>query len=819
MASQGNRGQSRTRGITSAWLIAGILWAAFGRVASAETLVYVQNNTPFQFQVGVDQTGAALGGDKWRRGVSTLSPGKRDVVVRFNRDSGITDGQRFYFTTSLFRGGAAPLRLGQQLLGQTINSHLWQTLSGPGFSNPWTDDRTTRSGVWNFPDMSLRVLYRAFFTGTDDNIEYILQYTYPVEASDADTFSVLTYNVYMRPTSLFKNGQSLRARLLPPQLHGYDALIFSEAFDDDTRAELLNGLKPEYPYATSILGTDRGVEQDGGVVIVSRWPIVAQDERRFGGTCSGSDCQADKGVKYARIDRGGKIYNLFASHTQAWPTAEGANVRAQQFRIIKQFIDSKGISGSESVLIGGDLNVDRLKFPDEYRQMLQLLDAECPPHQGYAYTWDSTTNDLAEKTGTFEYLDYVLWSKAHLQPSQSLNEPRIVRSSQEWKEFGWEYAMWDLSDHYPVNGRFTFAQPFVGRFDMTFWSKQYLYAVNANGDLLWYANQIGIDRNAPGESPHDDKGVKFPQTTTNERRAGGLSDRVSATATVAGAARASASAAGTGRTSATVSNAAVLNPRLAVTPARGTVTELAREPLIIAQLAQGSEPLVYHQWEGPKRVGVGWGGFTAIYPAGLSGLYGLTPEGVLKWYRHDGFADGSFKWKGPVDVGTGWNSFKKIVAGGDGVLYGISPDGSLRWYLHQDVADAAVQPHWQGPNIVGNGWGNFVHVFSGGEGVIYAVDPQGTLLWYRHKGYLTGAADWEGPIPVGSGWAQFTRVFSPGDGNIYAVQPNGALIWYQHEGFRTGAVKWLKPVQIASGWNGFGQVFPRMWGTPVNNVH
>jgi len=800
MGFQRARGQYGPRGLPWARLAAGILWFASGSAAWAETLVYVQNNTPFQFQVGVDQTGAALGADKWRRGVSTLAPGKRDVVVRFNRDGGITDGQRFYFTTSLTKDTGAPLRLGQQLLGQTINSHLWQTLSGPGFSNPWTDDRTTRSGVWNLPDMQLRVLYRAFFTGTDDNIEYILQYTYPTQAQDADTFSVLAYNIYMRPTSLFKNGQSLRARLLPPQLHGYDALIFSEAFDDDTRAELLNGLKPEYPYSTSVLGSDRGVEQDGGVIIVSRWPIVAQDERRFGDTCSGSDCQADKGVKYARIDRGGKIYNVFGSHTQAWPTAEGATVRAQQFRIIKQFIDSKGFSASEPVLIGGDLNVDRLKHPDEFRQMLQLLNAECPPHQGYAYTWDSTTNDLAEKNGTFEYLDYVLWSKAHLQPSQSLNEPRIVRSAQEWKEFGWEYAMWDLSDHYPVHGRFTFAQPFVGRFDMTFWSKQYLYAVNANGDLLWYANKIGIDRNAPGESPHDD------------RRVPGVGDRITATATVSGARRASAA----------VGNAAVLNPKVAVTavtPVPSRANDSVRETRIVAQLAQPTEPRVYHQWEGPKQVGVGWNGFTAIYPAGLSGLYGLTPEGVLKWYRHDGFADGSFKWKGPVDVGTGWNNFKKIVAGGDGVLYGISPDGSLRWYRHQDVADASAQPHWQGPNVVGNGWGHFVHVFSGGEGVIYAVDAQGTLLWYRHKGYLTGAADWEGPKTVGSGWAQFTRVFSPGEGNLYAVQPNGALVWYQHEGFRTGAVKWLKPVQIANGWNGFVQVFPRMWGTPVNNVH
>ncbi len=823
MVFQCNQGQDTLRGAPWAWLSAVLLCAGIGSPAWAETLVYVQNNTPFQFGVGVEQTGAGLGGDNWRRGAPILNPGKREVVVRFNRDGGITDGKRFYFTTTLSKDGSA-LRLGQQLLGQTINSHLWQTLSGPGFSDPWSDDRSTRSGVWNFPEMSLRVLYRAFFTGTDDNIEYILQYTYPIEARDADTFSVLAYNIYMRPTSLFKNGQSIRARLLPPQLRGYDAIVFSEAFDDDTRAELLNGLRPEYPYATSILGSDRGVEQDGGVIIVSRWPIVAQDQRRFGDTCSGSDCQADKGVKYAKIDRGGKLYHLFGSHTQAWPNAEGAQVRAQQFRLIKQFIDSKGISAGEPVLIGGDLNVDRLKFPDEYRQMLQILDADCPPLQGYAYTWDSTTNDLAEKTGGYEYLDYVLWSKAHLKPTQSLNEPRIVRSSQEWKEFGWEYAMWDLSDHYPVHGRFNFAEPFVGRFDMTFWSRQYLYAVNASGELLWYANQIGIDRNAPGESPHDDKGVKYPKTSTG--RAAGLSraDMVSAAAKVSGAAStsasagsASASAAGGSRKTAVTS--AIANPRLATTPAPGRSEAITRDSRLSAQVAESFQPRVYHEWQGPKRVGTGWSGFSALYPAGLSGLYGLTPDGVLKWYRHDGFADGSFKWKGPVDVGTGWNTFTKIVAAGDGVLYGIAPDGSLRWYQHQDVADASAQPRWKGPEVVGTGWGSFVHVFSGGEGVIYAVDPQGTLYWYRHKGYLSGASDWEGPIQVGSGWAQFTRVFSPGDGHIYAVQPNGALLWYQHEGFRTGAVKWMKPVQIASGWNGFVQVFPRMWGTPVNNVH
>jgi sphingomyelin phosphodiesterase len=798
------RASRRTNGMVAIFVL-----LAMSAVARTETIVYVQNNTPFAFDVGVEQSGTPLSAENWQRGVQTLAPGRRDAVVRFNRDSGITSGKRFFFTTTLARDGSQ-LRLTQQLLGQTINSHLWQSLAGPGFSQPWYDDRSTHSGVWNLPGLSLRVLYRAFFTGTDDNIEYIIQHAYPTEARDANTFSVLAYNIYMRPTSLFKNGQSIRARLLPAQLQGYDALIFSEAFDDDTRAELLSGLRAEYPYATSILGTDRGVEQDGGVIIVSRWPIVAEDERRFGDVCAGSDCQADKGVKYAKIERGGRFFHVFGSHTQAWPTPEGARVRARQFALIKEFVDAKGIPADEPVMIGGDLNVDRLKFKAEFDDMLRILDAACPPLQGYPYTWDSTTNDLAESTGGYEYLDYVLWSKRHLQPAKSLNEPRILRAAEEWKEYGFERAMWDLSDHYPVHGRFEFAAPFVGRFDMTFWSRQYLYAVNTNGDLLWYAHQIGIDRNPPGESPH--AGTGKAQGPATEYRPG-MQNARSRVAGVAAGARTNVGSAAA-RSTATTSRLGTKTGSLADS-LRSDASAIARSSTVIAAIA----PRVIHQWEGPKRIGVGWQGFKAIYPAGLSGVYGLTPDGVLKWYRHDGFLDGTPRWKGPVDVASGWNAFGRIVAAGDGVLYGIGADGSLQWYRHDDVADATSAARWQGPKTVGTGWSGFVHVFSGGEGVIYAVDAQGTLHWYRHTGYLDGTPQWQGPVPVGSGWAAFTRVFSPGDGDVYAVRGDGALYWSRHQGYATGTASWLQPMHVASGWNGFVQVIPRMWGTRVNDVH
>ncbi len=438
---------------SAAGVLASIL--AYGTSAEAISRVYVQNNTTLTYSVRAVQTGHSLSSRHWRQTTSSVTPGQRAQVVWFNRDEGITNGKNFYFTTNLSLSSSS-VSLKQRLRGALINSHMWQSLAGPGFSHPWYDDRATHTAMWRFGGRAIRIKYRAFFTGTDDNIEYIFNEEYAVPTSGPDTLNVLAYNIYMRPTSLFKNGQMIRAGLLPRELRGYDAVIFSEAFDDDVRARLLSGLRADYPYATRILGTDRGLEQDGGVIIVSRYPIEAQDQRRFGSVCGGSDCRSDKGVLYARINKQGRPYHLFGSHTQAWPTSESARIRRQQFEIIKTFIDSKRIPVQEAVIIGGDLNVDKIRYLSEYQEMLRILNAEHPRQTGHRYSYDPQTNRLAEQGKPSEYLDYVLYSKAHRRPNQSFNEVRMFRSDEEWKEYAWEYALWDLSDHYAVYGRLEF---------------------------------------------------------------------------------------------------------------------------------------------------------------------------------------------------------------------------------------------------------------------------------------------------------------------------------------------------------------------------
>ncbi len=419
------------------------------------TRIYVQNNTPFGFDVSWERSGAPLKADCWKRGTATVKGGRKAKMLEFNRDTGITNGKLFYFTTTL-SGDDSQLELQQKLKGTTIGSTLWQSVKGPDFSNSWYSDRATHTATWKSANRKIGVRYSAYYTGGFDDVEYVLHYTYGVAPSDENTLNLLSYNVYLRPSPPFINGQAQRTEQLPAQIKGYDVLVFCEAFDNTYRGKLLSGLKPEYPYATRVVGADKNLAQDGGVIIASRWPIRAQDQKLFGSVSSGSDSMADKGVLYARIDKKGRIYHVFATHTQADSGTKDQQVRRKQLQMIRSFIVSKKIPATEPVIIAGDLNVNKAN-QSEYNDMLEILKATSPATTGVRYSFYPTINDLA--SGSNEMLDYVLWSNTHLAPVSAKNEVRMPRAAKGWKDLLTENERWDLSDHFPVYSRLTFKPP------------------------------------------------------------------------------------------------------------------------------------------------------------------------------------------------------------------------------------------------------------------------------------------------------------------------------------------------------------------------
>lgn len=291
----------------------------------------------------------------------------------------------------------------------------------------------------------------------------------------ANSFNVLAYNIFMRPTgSIFADDQWPRARVLPSKLGSFDAIVFSEAFDDDIRSWLRSALGTEYPWQTPILGSDGVVSQNGGVTILSRWPITAVSGRLFQHACkndephlrcedlrsiaraqesdiacTGRDCEAEKGVQYARIEKSGRQFHLFASHLQSGTGDLRQFLREQQLRIIRAFVEDLSIPEWEPVLFAGDLNVDRYNY-GEFTTMLATLDAFFPRPLGYSHTVDELSNIRADGRS---YLDYVLVSNRHMQPIEALIETLRPLAPHR---IGGNYH---LSDHYPVFGQFMFPSP------------------------------------------------------------------------------------------------------------------------------------------------------------------------------------------------------------------------------------------------------------------------------------------------------------------------------------------------------------------------
>jgi endonuclease/exonuclease/phosphatase family metal-dependent hydrolase len=268
-------------------------------------------------------------------------------------------------------------------------------------------------------------------------------------------FTVASYNVYLRPRyPIFLDGQWERSGRIPSYLKdpAYDAVALCEVFDGACRRRVLAELGDHYPYRTPVLGGSRGGwKHNGGVMLLSRWPIERQGEELFGDAAHLDDRLANKGVVYACVRKLGERVHVFAMHANAHAWAIAA--RAQQFGIVRRFMAACSIPRDEPVILAGDFNVHRGDAP-EYEGMLDILGACSPEPVGHDSTYDPATNTLARGPARL-FLDYVLTASEHRRPWRAVMEVLRVRCA-PWRQFAWQRACEDLSDHYPVVGRFSF---------------------------------------------------------------------------------------------------------------------------------------------------------------------------------------------------------------------------------------------------------------------------------------------------------------------------------------------------------------------------
>lgn len=434
---------------------------AFGQ----KTYVYFQNNTSLSLGVNCTQTGDhVMAASEWWGTTGNLTPWQRNTNVLWtNRDAGVHNGNTFYHTVNLTSGGET-VQLKLKMTGSLIGSSIWCSAAGPGFSQAWYTDRNFHSQNFMLNGKSVTIKYAFYFTGGYDDILYTLHENdpFPIQAADIANprkVNILSQNAYMRPSELFFDDQDVRKDYYDDVLHNYDAIIFQELFDDDVRVSMLSQLAAEYPYQSTIVDVpNHGAldpVQDGGILIVSRWPIETQDQFLFGNNCNADDCLAYKGFKYCKINKLGVKYHLFGTHMDAFNEEIDVNIRKAQLQQAKTYIAGKSIPADEAVLFGGDLNIDKItnKWGEYDSLWTPFFGAQAPVFDNPLNpSWNSQTNHyLSGTSDPAEYLDYVLPMKSNLLPTTTINQVTPYRTNADamWKKF-------DISDHYGIRGIFEY---------------------------------------------------------------------------------------------------------------------------------------------------------------------------------------------------------------------------------------------------------------------------------------------------------------------------------------------------------------------------
>lgn len=270
-------------------------------------------------------------------------------------------------------------------------------------------------------------------------------------SSMAVDLSIATYNVFMRPEGIiFNDGQKKRLPLMLPRIVdlGADILILNEAFDDSLRKKIVEGLAPVYPHRTKVVGRDRGLRQDGGVLILSKWEIAVEKEMTFG-ISEGSDRWGDKGCMYAKVNGPDGCVHVFGTHLDSGK--DGKTARRKQIEKIRDFVVDVQIPLDEPVFVGGDFNMGPHHRLDEITDMKTILKATLPTRTGHTHSYDPTSNILAD--GVTKHLDHVVFLHGYDCPTNHENEVIQLKAAVEWDDRKHKKNK-DLSDHYPVVARF-----------------------------------------------------------------------------------------------------------------------------------------------------------------------------------------------------------------------------------------------------------------------------------------------------------------------------------------------------------------------------
>ena len=438
-----------------------LLVSSFALQAISQSTVYVRNSTWQDFSVEAGQFGTlTMDQSEWSVGDENvrgwLETTGQEVLTVNRSNTAVPEGDTAYFDIGL-NGASNTLTIKLRLIGVSGGTTMDFTIDGDLFSVPFFNDNEFHEIQTSLAGKDVILKFKA--DNNDDNMDRDIRFAIhdlPIyELTEADfqdpnVMNAMFYNVQMLPFGVVGMGQaSDRGALLPAQISEYqDVVAFSEVFDTSPREDhLVPAMEAAgFPYRTTILN-DPGLipfPWNGGVMIFSRWPIETEDEIDFA-ECgqAAQDCLANKGVKYAQVNKLGKKYHVFGTHMDAGGGTDDVFARRTQMAETRDFISDLDIPEGEPVIFGGDFNTEPVGSDMDYQAFLDTMNPIIPEHIGF---YESNFNDDFARI-----IDHAWGDRTHLVPTTITNEIITLRSL--------DPILWDISefsDHRCVLGRYTY---------------------------------------------------------------------------------------------------------------------------------------------------------------------------------------------------------------------------------------------------------------------------------------------------------------------------------------------------------------------------
>jgi len=433
-----------------------ILTLTFLLIASSSFAQYeisVINSTDLNFEVEVSQTGPeTLPTNEWWGRSEEFVHWLRDTIILTVQEPQLQTEDTVEFTT-VFRYLGDSIQIKQRIVSDGSSNTVYYKVSGTDFSDPWTSS-TNFNEQWVTIDTTLILLkYKIDEGGSGDLLMAIhANHIYTIDPADFENpnvLNVMSDNIMIVPLNSEnwpERASSFAQYISPFQ----DVVIYQELFMDHITTEYMTPAMEDlgFIYNSTILNDTALPEVttlgNGGVLIYSKWPIEESANHQFTTCVPGSfDCIAAKGVKYARVNKLGKIYHVFGTHMQA---GGGATYeKYKQYGETRDFIESLQIPANEPVVFGGDFNTGPTS-ENSYSAITDSLNPVIPHSIGHHTSTFRRQGDIIGKI-----IDNIWVSRDHLIPKESNNAIISIRGISDLM-----WGLFEFSNHRTATGRFEY---------------------------------------------------------------------------------------------------------------------------------------------------------------------------------------------------------------------------------------------------------------------------------------------------------------------------------------------------------------------------